>query len=29
MRDHPLVMRPGQTYRFIVNFEPEIAQLDG
>jgi hypothetical protein len=28
-RDHPLNMRPGQVYRFAVNFEPDIAQVDG
>jgi O-phosphoseryl-tRNA(Cys) synthetase len=25
VRDHPLVMRPGQTYRIAVNFEPDVA----
>jgi len=25
VRDHPLVMRPGQTYRLAVNFEPDVA----
>ncbi len=29
LRDHPLIMRPGQVYRFVVNFEPDVAQLDG
>ena len=29
LRDHPLIMRPGQVYRFVVNFEPDLAQLDG
>jgi len=24
-RDHPLIMRPGQTYRLIVSFEPDIT----
>jgi hypothetical protein len=24
-RDHPLIMRPGQTYRIIVSFEPDIV----
>jgi len=28
VRDHPLVMRPGQTYRLIVSFEPDIAHAD-
>jgi hypothetical protein len=26
VRDHPLIMRPGQTYRLIVNFEPELVR---
>jgi hypothetical protein len=26
VRDHPLIMRPGQTYRLIVNFEPELIR---
>jgi hypothetical protein len=25
VRDHPLIMRPGQTYRLHVEFEPDIA----
>jgi len=25
VRDHPLIMRPGQTYRLAVNFEPDVA----
>ncbi len=25
VRDHPMVMRPGQTYRIAVNFEPDVA----
>ncbi|WP_404421167.1 hypothetical protein [Nibricoccus sp. IMCC34717] len=29
VRDHPLIMRPGQVYRLIVNFEPDIVQVDG
>ncbi|MDX2187021.1 MAG: hypothetical protein SFV32_08815 [Opitutaceae bacterium] len=29
VRDHPLIMRPGQIYRLIVNFEPELVQVDG
>jgi len=27
-RDHPLTMRPGQQYRLIVEFEPDIAFAD-
>jgi len=26
-RDHPLIMRPGQTYRFAVSFEPDIIAV--
>jgi hypothetical protein len=29
IRDHPLIMRPGQAYRLCVNFEPDIARADG
>jgi hypothetical protein len=29
LRDHPLIMRPGQTYRLIVSFEPDIATVSG
>jgi hypothetical protein len=29
VRDHALIMRPGQVYRLIVNFEPDIVQVDG
>ena len=29
VRDHPLVMRPGQTYRLAVEFEPDIAHSVG
>lgn len=29
VRDHPLIMRPGQTYRLIVSFEPDIATVSG
>jgi hypothetical protein len=29
VRDHPLVMRPGQVYRLAVNFEPDIARIEG
>jgi hypothetical protein len=28
LRDHPLIMRPGQVYRFVVNFEPDVAHVD-
>jgi hypothetical protein len=28
VRDHPLVMRPGQVYRFHVEFEPDIAHTE-
>jgi hypothetical protein len=27
VRDHPLIMRPGQVYRLAVNFEPDLARL--
>jgi hypothetical protein len=27
VRDHPLIMRPGQTYRLIVSFEPDLATV--
>ncbi|MGH7995128.1 MAG: hypothetical protein ACREFX_02130 [Opitutaceae bacterium] len=26
VRDHPLIMRPGQIYRLAVNFEPELVR---
>lgn len=29
MRDHPLIMRPGNTYRLNVSFEPDIAHAEG
>jgi len=29
VRDHPLVMRPGQVYRLAVNFDPDVAQIEG
>lgn len=29
VRDHPLVMRPGQVYRLAVEFEPDIAHTEG
>jgi hypothetical protein len=28
VRDHPLIMRPGHTYRLIVNFDPDVALID-
>jgi len=28
LRDHPLIMRPGQVYRFVVNFEPDVTHVD-
>jgi hypothetical protein len=28
VRDHPLIMRPGQTYRLAVNFDPEITHVE-
>ena len=28
VRDHPLVMRPGQVYRLAVEFDPEIARVE-
>jgi hypothetical protein len=24
-RDHPLVMRPGQQYRLVINYEPDMV----
>jgi hypothetical protein len=29
LRDHPLIMRPGNVYRLAVNFEPDVVQIDG
>ena len=29
VRDHTLIMRPGQVYRLVVNFDPDIAHIDG
>ena len=29
VRDHPLVMRPGQSYHLAVNFDPDVAHVDG
>lgn len=29
VRDHPLIMRPGNVYRLAVNFDPDVVQLDG
>lgn len=28
VRDHPLVMRPGQQYRLTLSFEPDVGLLD-
>ncbi len=28
VRDHPLIMRPGQVYRLIVNFEPDLVAVE-
>lgn len=28
VRDHPLIMRPGQIYRFTVQFEPDISMVE-
>ena len=28
VRDHPLVMRPGQQYKLVVSYEPDIAFAD-
>jgi len=28
IRDHPLNMRPGQQYRLVISFEPDVAFLD-
>ena len=27
VRDHPLIMRPGNVYRLAVNFDPDIAHV--
>lgn len=27
VRDHPLIMRPGQTYRIVISFEPDLATV--
>jgi len=27
VRDHPLIMRPGHTYRLVVNFEPDVTSV--
>ncbi|MEN9661430.1 MAG: hypothetical protein RL324_379 [Verrucomicrobiota bacterium] len=29
VRDHPLVMRPGHTYRLAVEFEPDVTAIEG
>ena len=28
VRDHPLIMRPGNVYRLVVNFEPDITRIE-
>jgi hypothetical protein len=28
VRDHPLIMRPGNVYRLVVNFEPDVVHTD-
>ena len=27
-RDHPLIMRPGQQYKLILSYEPDVAFAD-
>ena len=29
VRDHPLIMRPGQIYRLAVNFDPDVGHAEG
>jgi hypothetical protein len=29
VRDHPLIMRPGQQYRLAISFEPDVGLLEG
>lgn len=29
VRDHPLIMRPGQQYRLTISFEPDVNLLEG
>ncbi|HEX2099404.1 MAG TPA: hypothetical protein VHF69_02005, partial [Candidatus Synoicihabitans sp.] len=29
VRDHPLIMRPGNIYRLLVSFDPDVTQVDG
>jgi hypothetical protein len=29
VRDHPLIMRPGHTYRLLVSFEPDVVAVEG
>jgi hypothetical protein len=29
IRDHPLIMRPGQVYRLAVTFEPDVVREEG
>ena len=28
MRDHPLIMRPGQQYKLVMSYEPDVAFAD-
>jgi hypothetical protein len=28
VRDHPLIMRPGQVYRLAVSFEPDLTLVE-
>jgi len=28
MRDHPLIMRPGQQYKLVLSYEPDVAFAD-
>jgi hypothetical protein len=28
VRDHPLVMRPGQQYKLVLSYQPDIAFAD-
>jgi hypothetical protein len=29
VRDHPLTMRPGQSYRLQINYDPDMSRVDG
>ncbi|QYM80789.1 hypothetical protein K0B96_08135 [Horticoccus luteus] len=29
VRDHPLIMRPGHVYRLLVNYDPDVAVVEG